>query len=108
MRLKDKIAVISGGTSGIGLAIARSFVNEGAEIVIFGRRKDALEEAVKIIGGNVTAIQADAAKLTDLDRVTDVVRESKGKIDIVVSNAGFTEQVPLVKSPRIIMTALSI
>ncbi|MDP9079485.1 MAG: SDR family oxidoreductase [Bacteroidota bacterium] len=95
MRLKNKIAVISGGTSGIGLAIAKSFVEEGAEIFIFGRRKDALDEAVRIIGGNVTAIQADASKLADLDHVTDIVRKAKGKVDIVVSNAGFTEQVPL-------------
>ncbi|WP_222104041.1 SDR family NAD(P)-dependent oxidoreductase [Mucilaginibacter corticis] len=95
MRLKNKIAVISGGTSGIGLAIAKSFVDEGAEIFIFGRRQDALDEAVKLIGSNVTAIQADASKLTDLDRVATIVREAKGKVDIVVSNAGFTEQVPL-------------
>lgn len=95
MRLKNKIAVISGGTSGIGLAIAKSFVAEGADVFIFGRRQEALDEAVKIIGGNVTAIQADAAKLADLDYVTDTIRKYKGKVDIVVSNAGFTEQVPL-------------
>lgn len=97
MRLKNKIAVISGGTSGIGLAIAKSFVEEGAEIFIFGRRQDALDEAVKFIGRSVTAIQADASKLIDLDRVADIVRKAKGKVDIVVSNAGFTEQVPLVE-----------
>lgn len=95
MRLKNKIAVISGGTSGIGLAIAKSFVEEGAEIFIFGRRQDALDEAVKFIGHNVTAIPADASKLPDLDRVADIVKKAKGKVDIVVSNAGFTEQVPL-------------
>jgi len=95
MRLKNKVAVISGGTRGIGLAIAKMFVEEGAEVFIFARRKDALDEAVKIIGHNVTAIQADASKLTDLDHVVDVVRKAKGKVDILVSNAGFTEQVPL-------------
>ncbi|GAA4327181.1 SDR family oxidoreductase [Mucilaginibacter gynuensis] len=95
MRLKNKIAVISGGTSGIGLAIAKSFVAEGADIFIFGRRQKALDEAVKIIGGSVTAIQADASKLADLDHVRDIVRNAKGRVDIVVSNAGFTEQVPL-------------
>jgi NAD(P)-dependent dehydrogenase (short-subunit alcohol dehydrogenase family) len=95
MRLKDKIAVISGGTSGIELSIAKRFVKEGTKIFIFGRRKDALDEAVRVIGGNVTAIQADASKLKDLDHVTDVVRKAKGKVDILVSNAGFTKQVPL-------------
>jgi NAD(P)-dependent dehydrogenase (short-subunit alcohol dehydrogenase family) len=95
MRLKNKVAVISGGNAGIGLAIAKRFVEEGAEVFIFARRKEALDEAVKIIGGNVTAIQADAAKLEDLDHVAEVVKKAKGKVDIVVSNAGFTEQVPL-------------
>ncbi|MHA6684750.1 SDR family NAD(P)-dependent oxidoreductase [Mesorhizobium sp. A556] len=94
-RLAGKIVVVSGGTSGIGLAIAQRFVNEGAEVVIFGRRQTALDEAVQSIGSNVTAIQADASKLDDLDRVADVVRKSKGRVDVVVANAGFTEQVPL-------------
>ena len=94
-RLEGKVAVISGGTSGIGLAIAERFVKEGAYVFIFGRRQEALDDAVKLIGSNVTAIQADAANLNDLDRVTDIVRKKKGKVDVVVSNAGFTEQVPL-------------
>jgi NAD(P)-dependent dehydrogenase (short-subunit alcohol dehydrogenase family) len=96
-RLAGKVAVISGGSSGIGLAIAERFVKEGAYVFIFGRRQDALDEAVKLIGSNVTAIQADAAKLDDLDRVTDIVRKAKGKVDVVVASAGFTEQVPLSK-----------
>lgn len=95
MRLKDKVAVISGGTSGIGLAIAQRYVQEGAEVFIFARRQEVLDEAVKQIGGKVTAIQADAANLQDLDRVAEVVRKARGKVDIVVSNAGFTEQVAL-------------
>ncbi|MQB41015.1 SDR family oxidoreductase [Rhizobium sp. ICMP 5592] len=94
-KLGGKVAVISGGTSGIGLAIAERFVKEGAYVFIFGRRQEALDDAVKLIGGNVTAIQADAANLSDLDRVTDIVLKEKGKVDVVVSNAGFTEQVPL-------------
>jgi NAD(P)-dependent dehydrogenase (short-subunit alcohol dehydrogenase family) len=94
-RLADKVAVISGGTSGIGLAIAQRFVKEGAYVFIFGRRQKALDEAVKLIGSNVIAIQADASKLEDLDRVADAVRKAKGKVDAVVANAGFTEQVPL-------------
>ena len=94
-RLEGKVAVISGGNSGIGLAIARRFVKEGAHVFIFGRRQDALDEAVKLIGANVTAIRADATRLEDLDRVADIIRSAKGKVDVVVSNAALVEQVPL-------------
>lgn len=90
--LNDKIAVISGGTTGIGLAIARRFVAEGAHVVIFGRRQAQLDEAVERIGRNVTAIQADATKLDDLDRVVAVVKRERGVVDIVVSNAALVEQ----------------
>lgn len=96
-RLQGKVAVISGGTSGIGLAIARRFAKEGAHVLIFGRRQDALDEAMQLIGPNVTAIQADATRLDDLDRVADAVRSVKGKVDVVVSNAALVEQVPLPK-----------
>jgi NAD(P)-dependent dehydrogenase (short-subunit alcohol dehydrogenase family) len=94
-RLEGKVAVISGGTSGIGLAIAQRFVKEGAHVFIFGRRRGALDEAVQRIGGNVTAIQADASRLEDLDHVADAVRRAKGRVDVVVSNAALVEQVPL-------------
>ena len=94
-RLEGKVAVISGGNSGIGFAIAQRFVEEGAHVFIFGRRRDALDEALRLIGSNVTAIQADASRLEDLDRVADAVRTATGRVDVVVSNAGFTEQVPL-------------
>ena len=94
-KLEAKVAVISGGNSGIGLAIAQRFVKEGADVFIFGRRQEALNKAVELIGGNVIAIQADASKLKDLDRVADTVWKAKGKVDVVVSNAGFTEQMPL-------------
>lgn len=90
--LAGKVAVISGGTTGIGLATARRFAAEGAHVFIFGRRKAPLDEATQLIGGSVTAIQADAANLDDLDRVAAAVRAEKGVVDIVVSNAGFTEQ----------------
>ncbi|NYH16462.1 SDR family NAD(P)-dependent oxidoreductase [Paraburkholderia bryophila] len=90
--LNGKIAVISGGTTGIGLAIARRFVAEGAHVVIFGRRQAQLDEAVERIGRNVTAIQADATKLDDLDRVVAVVKRERGVVDIVVSNAALVEQ----------------
>jgi NAD(P)-dependent dehydrogenase (short-subunit alcohol dehydrogenase family) len=94
-RLEDKVAVISGGDSGIGLAIARRFVKEGARLFIFGHRRAALDEAAQVIGANVTAIQADATRLEDLDRVADAVGSAEGKVDVVVSSAGLVEQVPL-------------
>lgn len=93
--LTGKTAVISGGTTGIGLAIAQRFVAEGAHVIIFGRRQAQLDEAVELIGRNVTAIQADASNLDDLDRVAAAVKAEKGVVDIVVSNAGFTEQASL-------------
>jgi len=95
LRLQEKIAVISGGTSGIGLAIAQRFVKEGAHVFVFGRRRDALDQAERLLGANVTAIQADASKLEDLDRLADTIRSAKGKVDVVVSNAALVEQVPL-------------
>jgi NAD(P)-dependent dehydrogenase (short-subunit alcohol dehydrogenase family) len=90
--LAGKVAVISGGTTGIGLAIAKRFVAEGAHVFIFGRRQAPLDEAAKLIGRNVTAIQADAANLEDLDRVAAAVKEQKGVVDIIVANAGLVEQ----------------
>jgi NAD(P)-dependent dehydrogenase (short-subunit alcohol dehydrogenase family) len=93
--LAGKVAVISGATSGIGLAIAERFVKEGARLFIFGHRPDALDEAVQLIGANVTAIEADATRLEDLDRVAGAVRSAEGKVDVVVSSAGLVEQVPL-------------
>jgi NAD(P)-dependent dehydrogenase (short-subunit alcohol dehydrogenase family) len=94
-RLEGEVAVVSGGNSGIGLAIAQRFVKEGAHVFIFARRQKALDEAVKLIGANVTAIQADATKLQDLDRVADTVRSAKGKVDVVVASAGLVEHAPL-------------
>jgi NAD(P)-dependent dehydrogenase (short-subunit alcohol dehydrogenase family) len=89
--LTGKIAVISGGTTGIGLATAQRFVEEGAHVLIFGRRKAQLDEAAGLIGRNVTAIQADAANLDDLDRVAATVRNEKGVVDVVVANAALVE-----------------
>lgn len=90
--LAGKVAVISGGTTGIGLAIARRFVAEGAYVFIFGRRQAQLDEAAELIGRNVTAIQADATKLDDLERIVATVKAQKGAVDIVVSNAALVEQ----------------
>jgi NAD(P)-dependent dehydrogenase (short-subunit alcohol dehydrogenase family) len=89
--LAGEIAVISGGTSGIGLATAQRFVAEGAHVFIFGRRQAQLDEAAKLIGRNVTAIQADAANLDDLDRVAAALWDEKGVVDIIVSNAALVE-----------------
>ncbi len=93
--LAGKVAVISGGTTGIGLAIAQRFVAEGAHVFIFGRRRAQLDEAAHRIGRHVTAIQADTADLDDLDRVAAAVRAEKGRVDIVVSNAAIVEQQPI-------------
>src|ERR1700678_3346348 len=89
-RLQGKVAVITGGTSGIGLATAKLFVKEGAYTFITGRRQKELDEAVKSIGSNVMGVQGDVAKLTDLDRLYDAVK-AKGKLDILFANAGGVE-----------------
>jgi NAD(P)-dependent dehydrogenase (short-subunit alcohol dehydrogenase family) len=90
--LNDKVAVITGGNSGIGLAMAKRFVNEGAYVFITGRRQAELDKAVSLIGKNVTAVQGDVTNLDDLNRVAAAVRAEKGIVDIIVSNAGLTEQ----------------
>lgn len=89
--LTGKIAVVTGGNSGIGFAIAKRFVAEGAYVFITGRRQAELDKTVKEIGGNITAIQGDVAKLEDIDRLYAAVKQQKGKIDIVVANAGIVE-----------------
>ena len=94
-KLQGKVAVITGGTEGIGLATAQLFVQEGAYIFITGRRQKELDEAVMAIGGNVTGVQGDVAKLADLDRLYETVSKVKGRIDIIFANAGVGEFVPL-------------
>jgi len=90
-KLEGKIAVVTGGNSGIGLATAKRFVEEGAYVFITGRRQAELDAAVKAIGKNVTAVQGDVSKLADLDRLYDAVRKEKGRVDIVFANAGTGE-----------------
>jgi NAD(P)-dependent dehydrogenase (short-subunit alcohol dehydrogenase family) len=94
-RLDGKIAVITGGNSGIGLATAQRFVQEGAYVFITGRRQDELDKAVKQIGRNVMGVQSDVSNLPDLDRLYDTVKQQKGRIDILFANAGVIEVAPL-------------
>ena len=95
MNLKGKIALITGGSAGIGLATAKQFVEEGAYVYITGRRQPALDAAVESIGSNVTAIQGDVAKLSDLDRIYAQISKERGRLDILFANAGTSGLVPL-------------
>ncbi len=96
--LEGKTAVITGGSSGIGLATAKGFVKEGAYAFITGRRQAELDQAVLLIGKNVTAVQGDVSNLDDLDHLYDVVRKVKGRVDIVFANAGVVDPVSLTES----------
>jgi NAD(P)-dependent dehydrogenase (short-subunit alcohol dehydrogenase family) len=91
MQLKNKVAVITGGSSGIGLATAKRFVEEGAYVYITGRRQSELDKAKAAIGTNVTTVKGDVANLADLDHLCQVIAAEKGAIDIVFANAGFVE-----------------
>lgn len=90
--LEGKVAVITGGSSGIGLATAKRFVEEGAYVFITGRRQAELDKAEALVGKNITAIQGDVTKLEDLDRIAAVVKAEKAVVHVIVSNAGVTEQ----------------
>src|SRR5580765_8437761 len=94
-KLAGKVAVITGGNSGIGLATAQRLVKEGAYVFITGRRQAELDAAVKLIGQNVTAVRGDVANLDDLDRLYATVKKEKGHIDIVFANAGTGAFAPL-------------
>lgn len=94
-KFQDKVVVVTGGTSGIGLATAKAFVAEGASVFITGRRQDALDAAVKAIGGRVTGVRGDMAQLADIDRLYDAVQQQHAQIDVVFANAGGGEMAPL-------------
>jgi NAD(P)-dependent dehydrogenase (short-subunit alcohol dehydrogenase family) len=94
-KLAGKVAVVTGGSSGLGLATAERFVAEGAYVFITGRRQSEIDAAVKQIGKNVTGVQGDISKLADLDRLYATVKQQKGRIDILFANAGGGEFAPL-------------
>jgi NAD(P)-dependent dehydrogenase (short-subunit alcohol dehydrogenase family) len=96
-KLEGKIALITGGNSGIGLATARRFVEEGAYVFITGRREPEISGAIQKIGSNVTGVQGDVSKLGDLDRLFDRIQREKGKLDVVFANAGIAKYAPLGK-----------
>lgn len=94
-RFNSKVVVVTGGTSGIGLATAKAFSAEGASVFITGRRQDTLDNAVKEIGGRVTGVRGDMSNLADIDRLYDAVQQKHAQIDVVVANAGGGEMAPL-------------
>ncbi len=96
-KLEGKIALITGGGTGIGLATAKRFVAEGAKVMITGRRKEVLDAAVREIGAGATAVQADASDLAALDRVYAQIKKDFGRVDVVFANAGIAELAPLDK-----------
>jgi NAD(P)-dependent dehydrogenase (short-subunit alcohol dehydrogenase family) len=99
-RLEGKVAVVTGGNSGIGLATAKRLQEEGARVAISGRNRQTLDEAVKAVGNGVVAVQADVARLTDLDKLYAEVSAKLGKIDILFVNAGMGRLAPLAETPE--------
>jgi NAD(P)-dependent dehydrogenase (short-subunit alcohol dehydrogenase family) len=97
-RLEGKVAVVTGGNSGIGLATAKRFADEGAKVAISGRSRKTLDEAVKTIGNGVLAVQADVANLADVDKLYAEVAEKFGKIDVLFVNAGIAKFVPFAET----------
>jgi len=94
-KLEGKVALVTGGNSGIGLATAARFASEGAKVFITGRRKEELDKAVAQIGRGAVGVQGDVSKLADLDRLYDVIRKEAGRLDVLFANAGGGEFVPL-------------
>jgi NAD(P)-dependent dehydrogenase (short-subunit alcohol dehydrogenase family) len=94
-RFKNRVVVVTGGTSGIGLATAKHFAAEGGSVFITGRRQEELDAAVNAIGGRVTGVRADMSKLTDIDRLYDAVQQKHSQIDVLFTNAGGGSMLPL-------------
>jgi len=97
-RLEGKVAVVTGGNSGIGLSTAKRFAEEGAKVVISGRDQKTLDAAVKTIGGDVLAVQSDVSKLVDIDKLIKAVSQKFGKIDVLFANAGVAKFAPFADS----------
>lgn len=95
MKLENKIAVVTGGNSGIGRAIAEEFAREGAKVVVFGRNQETLDETVRALGDGHAAVRGDIAKLEDIDRLLGEVKERFGRIDVLVANAGIAPVAPV-------------
>ena len=96
-KLEGKTALVTGGSSGIGLATAKRFVGEGAYVFITGRREEELSVAVKDLGGNVTGVRGDVSNLADLDRLFDQIKREKGRLDVLFANAGVAKYAALGK-----------
>lgn len=94
-KFNSKVVVVTGGTSGIGLATAKAFADEGASVFITGRRQDALDAAVRAIGGRTTGVRGDMSNLADIDRLYDAVQQQHAQIDVLFANAGGGEFAPL-------------
>ncbi len=94
-KLDGKIALITGGSSGLGLATAKRFVSEGAKLFITGRRKEEVEKAAEQIGSGTVAVQGDISNMGDLDRLYEVIRREAGRLDVLFANAGGGEFLPL-------------
>jgi NAD(P)-dependent dehydrogenase (short-subunit alcohol dehydrogenase family) len=103
----NKVVVVTGGTSGIGLATAQAFAAAGASVFITGRRQEALDAAVKAIGGRVTGVRGDMSNLADIDRLYDAVQQQHAQIDVIFANAGGGSFAPSARSARSITRAPS-
>jgi NAD(P)-dependent dehydrogenase (short-subunit alcohol dehydrogenase family) len=107
MKLHNKVAVITGGNSGIGLAIAREFKENGAKIAIFGRSQETLEQAARHLSGDVLAVQGDVRRLEDLDRLFEQTAKAFGEIDVLVANAGIAKFASIESMPEHLFDELS-
>lgn len=103
-RFSNKVVIVTGGTSGIGLATAKAFADEGAHVFITGRRQAALDAALQQLGDNVTGVRGDMSQLADIDRLYEAVQQRHSHIDVLIANAGGGELAPSARFPRRIIT----